>query len=130
MANTPNKKGKYNRKAVWGELSVSDWISLLGDLAPSSTWIKKGKSLVGSSPYATTVDKTPSCYIVTDKKFVKCFSTGVYETDPLIFISSVANISWVEAFNYLRKKFGLRSLPAKLSDELQKKELDHSIKNN
>lgn len=123
-----SRKKPYNSKSVWDELSPSDWSALLAELAPTGNWAKKGRSLLGSSPYSGSADKTPSCYIVTDKRFVKCFSSGVYESDPIKFVSVLGNFSWSEAFNYLRKKFNIRSLPAKISEELQEAELDQNIK--
>lgn len=122
MAEKRSPRRGYKYKDVWRSLSTSDWASLLERYSPGSGWQVKGKSLVGHSPYSPTLDNTPSCHIVTTKGFIKCFSTGLFEADPIKFLSKVANKDWSSVALDLKRIYRIKSISNAVTEELQKRE--------
>ncbi|MDE6576505.1 MAG: DNA primase [Opitutales bacterium] len=58
----------------------------------------------GLSPF--TVEKTPSFYVLPEKKFFKCFSTG-YAGDVFRFLELKENFSFIEAVEWLAQRYGI-----------------------
>ena len=112
---------------IWAELSLTSWKEILLESDPSSKWELRGKSLKGSCPFPGHSDNSPSCFINIEKRFVKCFGCGQFEVNPIKFVSTIKACSWSEAIKELRDK-GVKSLPAKLTTEIQQQEISHSIK--
>lgn len=112
---------------IWSELSLTSWKEILIEADPSSKWELRGRSLKGSCPFPGHIDSSPSCFINLDKKFVKCFGCGQFEVNPIKFVSTIKACSWSEAIKELKDK-GVKTLPAKLTQEIQDKEIAHAIK--
>ena len=122
MADKRASRKGYKYKDVWKSLSTSDWSSLLERYSPGSGWQVKGKNLVGHSPYSPTLDNTPSCHIVTGKGFIKCFSTGVFEADPIKFLAKIADKDWSSVALDLKRIYRIKSISNAVTEELQKRE--------
>ena len=112
---------------IWSELSLTSWKEILIESDPSSKWELRGKSLKGSCPFPGHTDSSPSCFINIEKKFVKCFGCGQFEVNPVKFVSTIKACSWSEAIKELKDK-GVKSLPAKITQEIQQQEIAHNIK--
>lgn len=65
---------------------------------------KSGANWKGLSPFTT--EKTPSFYVVPDKKFFKCFSTG-YAGDVFRFLELKENFTFVEAVEWLARLYNI-----------------------
>ncbi|MDR1907101.1 MAG: DNA primase [Puniceicoccales bacterium] len=65
---------------------------------------RSGASWKGLSPF--TVEKTPSFFVHPEKKFFKCFSTG-YAGDVFRFLELKENFSFLEAVEWLAKRYGI-----------------------
>ena len=74
MNNLPVKK-------LWEDISLSQWKDILTHLGAGNSWTIKGRALKGCCPFPGHVDARPSCWIVPDKGFVKCFGCG--STSPI-----------------------------------------------
>jgi len=113
-------------RKIWDEIHLSAWKDILTE-SGSSKWEIRGTSLKGCCPFPGHTDSSPSCYIVTSKKFVKCFGCGSYETNPIKFVAMVTGSSWANAVKMLRDK-GVKSLPAKAVQEVQEAEIRDEVK--
>ena len=65
---------------------------------------RAGRSWKGLSPF--TQEKTPSFYVHPDRGFYKCFSTGE-GGDCFTFIMKQENLEFIEAVEFLAKKFNI-----------------------
>lgn len=65
---------------------------------------RAGRSWKGLSPF--TQEKTPSFYVHPDRGFYKCFSTGE-GGDCFTFVMKQENLEFVEAVEFLAKKFNI-----------------------
>lgn len=65
---------------------------------------RAGRSWKGLSPFTT--EKTPSFYVHPDRGFYKCFSTGE-GGDCFTFIMKQENLEFIEAVEFLAKKFNI-----------------------
>ncbi|MDR1303061.1 MAG: DNA primase [Puniceicoccales bacterium] len=65
---------------------------------------RSGGNWKGLSPF--TVEKTPSFFVLPEKKFFKCFSTG-YAGDIFRFLELKENLSFIEAVEWLAKHYGI-----------------------
>ena len=66
---------------------------------------RSGSNWKGLSPF--TVEKTPSFFVLPEKKFFKCFSTG-YAGDVIRFLELKENFSFREAVEWLAKRYGIK----------------------
>lgn len=65
---------------------------------------RSGSHWRGLSPF--TVEKTPSFYVLPEKKFFKCFSTG-YAGDVFRFLELKEHFSFLEAIEWLAQRYGI-----------------------
>lgn len=65
---------------------------------------RSGSNWKGLSPF--TVEKTPSFFVLPEKKFFKCFSTG-YAGDVFRFLELKEHFSFIEAVEWLAKRYGI-----------------------
>jgi len=114
-------------KKLWEDISLSQWKEILTHLGAGNSWTIKGKALKGCCPFPGHVDARPSCWIVPDKGFVKCFGCGKYQSNPLLFISQVGKLSWGGAARLLRTK-GVKTFAKTIEKELSAQEDRHSTK--
>ena len=112
---------------LWTEISLSAWKEILIEADPSSKWEIRGTGLKGTCPFPGHTDNSPSCYIQASKRFVKCFGCGQFESNPVKFVASIKACSWSEAIKVFKDK-GAKSLPAKITQEIQQQEITYSIK--
>jgi hypothetical protein len=117
---------KTHIRKIWEEVSLTAWKEILTE-AGSSKWDIRGKSLRGCCPFPGHSDNSPSCYINTEKKFVKCFGCGAFESNPVKFVSIITASSWSTALKILKDK-GVKSLPVKVVQELQEAQLRAELK--
>lgn len=73
-------------------------------VAPYVQLKRAGRSWKGLSPF--TQEKTPSFYVHPDRGFYKCFSTGE-GGDCFTFIMKQENLEFIEAVEFLAKKFNI-----------------------
>ncbi|MDR0351355.1 MAG: DNA primase [Puniceicoccales bacterium] len=65
---------------------------------------RSGSSWKGLSPFSD--EKTPSFYVLPDKKFFKCFSTGL-AGDVFRFLQLKENFSFIESVEWLAKRYSM-----------------------
>lgn len=73
-------------------------------VSPYAQLKRAGRSWKGLSPF--TQEKTPSFYVHPDRGFYKCFSTGE-GGDCFTFIMKQENLEFIEAVEFLAKKFNI-----------------------
>ncbi|MDR2807290.1 MAG: DNA primase [Puniceicoccales bacterium] len=77
----------------------------LYDIASSYVQLKRsGSHWKGLSPF--TAEKTPSFFVLPEKRFFKCFSTG-YAGDVFRFLELKENFSFIESVEWLAKRYGI-----------------------
>ncbi|MDR1435083.1 MAG: DNA primase [Puniceicoccales bacterium] len=77
----------------------------LYDIVSSYVQLKRsGGNWKGLSPF--TVEKTPSFFVLPEKKFFKCFSTG-YAGDVFRFLELKENFAFLESVEWLAKRYGI-----------------------
>jgi DNA primase len=79
-------------------------INLVDVVSPYVQLKRAGRSWKGLSPF--TQEKTPSFYVHPDRGFYKCFSTGD-GGDLFTFIMKVENLEFIEAIEFLARKFNI-----------------------
>jgi DNA primase len=79
-------------------------INLVDVVSPYAQLKRAGRSWKGLSPF--TQEKTPSFYVHPDRGFYKCFSTGE-AGDCFTFIMKQENLEFIEAVEFLAKKFNV-----------------------
>lgn len=114
-------------RRLWEEISLSQWKDILTQAGAGSSWGIKGRALKGCCPFPGHIDSRPSCWIVPEKGFVKCFGCEKYESNPVKFIATISKLSWVGVARLLRSK-GVKSFPKKLERELHSREIRHNVK--
>jgi len=77
---------------------------LVDVVSPYAQLKRAGRSWKGLSPF--TQEKTPSFYVHPDRGFYKCFSTGE-GGDCFTFIMKQENLEFIEAVEFLAKKFNI-----------------------
>jgi len=122
------KMDQIHYKALWSDISLTQWKEILSHAGAGGSWSIKGRSLHGCCPFPGHIDSRPSCWIVPDKGFVKCFGCERYESNPLKFISTISKLSWVGVARLLRAK-GVKSFPKSLEKDLHTLETRHVVKN-
>jgi DNA primase len=75
---------------------------------------KSGSNYKALSPF--TNEKTPSFFVSPSKEIYKCFSSGK-GGDALNFIMEIEGINYVEALQYLAKKYGIEVKETEETDE-------------
>ncbi|MDR2200852.1 MAG: DNA primase [Puniceicoccales bacterium] len=65
---------------------------------------RSGSNWKGLSPFTT--EKTPSFFVLPEKRFFKCFSTG-YAGDVFRFLELKENFSFLESVEWLAKRYGI-----------------------
>lgn len=114
-------------KKLWEDISLSQWKDILTQVGAGNSWSIKNRALKGCCPFPGHVDARPSCWIVPDKGFVKCFGCGKYQSNALLFISAVGKLSWSGAARLLRSK-GVKTFPKTIEKKLANEELRYSTK--
>ncbi|MDQ8193558.1 DNA primase [Coraliomargarita sp. SDUM461004] len=84
--------------------TIKHQVNLVDVVAPYAQLKKAGRSWKGLSPF--TQEKTPSFYVHPDRGFYKCFSTGE-GGDCFTFIMKQENLEFIEAVEFLAKKFNI-----------------------
>ena len=79
-------------------------VNLVDVVSPYAQLKRAGRSWKGLSPF--TQEKTPSFYVHPDRGFYKCFSTGE-GGDCFTFIMKQENLEFIEAVEFLAKKFNI-----------------------
>lgn len=85
--------------------SLKHQVNLLDVVSPYVQLKRAGRSWKGLSPF--TQEKTPSFYVHPDRGFYKCFSTGE-GGDCFTFVMKMENLEFIEAVEFLAKKFNIR----------------------
>jgi DNA primase len=75
---------------------------------------KSGSNYKALSPF--TNEKTPSFFVSPSKEIYKCFSSGK-GGDAINFIMEIEGINYVEALQYLAKKYGIEIRETEETDE-------------
>jgi hypothetical protein len=114
-------------KKLWEDISLSQWKDILTQIGAGNSWSIKGRALKGCCPFPGHVDARPSCWIVPDKGFVKCFGCGKYQSNALLFISSVGKLSWSGSARLLRSR-GVKTFPKTVEKKLAEEEKKHLTK--
>ncbi len=83
---------------------IKHQVNLLDVVSPYVELKRSGSSWKGLSPF--TQEKTPSFYVHPDRGFYKCFSTGE-GGDCFTFIMKLENLEFLEAIEFLAKKFNI-----------------------
>ena len=122
------KLDQLTNRSLWNDISLTQWKEILFDSGAGGSWSIKGRSLHGCCPFPGHIDSRPSCWVVPDKGFVKCFGCERYESNPLKFISTISKLSWVGVARLLRSK-GVKSFPKTVEKELHRLETRHAVKN-
>lgn len=84
--------------------SIKHQVNLVDVVSPYAQLKRAGRSWKGLSPF--TQEKTPSFYVHPDRGFYKCFSTGE-GGDCFTFIMKQENLEFIEAVEFLAKKFNI-----------------------
>ena len=84
--------------------TIKQQVDLVDVVSPYAQLKKAGRSWKGLSPF--TQEKTPSFYVHPDRGFYKCFSTGE-GGDCFTFIMKQENLEFIEAVEFLAKKFNI-----------------------
>ncbi|MCH2036823.1 MAG: CHC2 zinc finger domain-containing protein, partial [Puniceicoccaceae bacterium] len=82
--------------------AIKHQVNLVDVVSPYVQLKRAGGSWKGLSPF--TQEKTPSFYVHPDRGFYKCFSTGE-GGDLFTFIMKVENLEFIEAVEFIAKKF-------------------------
>ena len=105
-----------------------DIVDVVGDFINLK---KSGSSYKALSPFSS--EKTPSFFISPSKQIFKCFSTGK-GGDAIEFLMLIDGLSYVEALEYLAKKYGIEIIEDSndnySSSDHSKKESLHIILSN
>ena len=88
-----------------------DIVDVVGDFINLK---KSGSSYKALSPFSS--EKTPSFFVSPSKQIFKCFSTGK-GGDAIEFLMLIDGLSYVEALEYLAKKYGSPMAPRDLQEE-------------
>lgn len=84
--------------------AIKHQVNLVDVVSPYVQLKRAGRSWKGLSPFTT--EKTPSFYVHPDRGFYKCFSTGE-GGDCFTFIMKQENLEFIEAVEFLAKKFNI-----------------------
>jgi len=84
--------------------AIKHQVNLVDVVSPYAQLKKAGRSWKGLSPF--TQEKTASFYVHPDRGFYKCFSTGE-GGDCFTFIMKQENLEFIEAVEFLAKKFNI-----------------------
>lgn len=84
--------------------AIKHQVNLVDVVSPYAQLKRAGRSWKGLSPFTT--EKTPSFYVHPDRGFYKCFSTGE-GGDCFTFIMKQENLEFIEAVEFLAKKFNI-----------------------
>lgn len=79
-------------------------IPLYEIVAPTVNLSKAGKDWRGLSPF--TNEKTPSFYVIPDKNFFKCFSSG-HAGDGIKYLQLTENLEFMDAVAALAERFNI-----------------------
>ena len=82
--------------------AIKHQVNLVDVVSPYVQLKRAGGSWKGLSPF--TQENTPSFYVHPDRGFYKCFSTGE-GGDLFTFIMKVENLEFIEAVEFIAKKF-------------------------
>jgi hypothetical protein len=115
-------------KEVWRDISLADWLVVVSEARPDGGWKIKGDSIEGRCPFPNHQDSSPSFNMRPAKGIAKCYGCQKGSTNPVHFVADMRGTSWSDALLYLRRKFNLKSLSAKMTDELQEQERHLIIK--
>lgn len=80
-------------------------IPLYEVVSPVVKLARSGRNWVGLSPFSD--EKTPSFYVISDKNFFKCFSSGL-AGDAIRFVQETENLTFVEAVETLAERFSIQ----------------------
>ena len=84
--------------------AIKNQVDLVEVVSPYAQLKRAGRSWKGLSPF--TQEKTPSFYVLPDRGFYKCFSTGE-GGDCFSFIMKMENLEFIEAVEFVAKKFNI-----------------------
>lgn len=121
----PESLSPRKLKAIWGQISPADWLSILQEYKPESNWTLSGKELRGLCPYHSETDASFRVYI--EKDHVHCFGCGHHEWNPVKFIADMSGGGYAGALRDIRKRFNIR-LPAAYTQNAQKLEDNNNLK--
>lgn len=99
-------------KSLWTKITPEQWLALLVELRPDSSFRPHGSHLKGRCVDPRHDDSKPSLYVTPSKGIAKCFScpAGGRWTDPIRLVETAKRVSYAEAVKFLRSRFGLRAL--------------------
>lgn len=109
-------------KEVWRDISLADWLVVVSEARPDGGWKIKGDGIEGRCPFPNHQDSSPSFNMKPGKGIAKCFGCQKGSTNPIQFVADIKGTSWTDALLYLRRKFNLKSLTNKVTEELQEQE--------
>jgi DNA primase len=91
--------------------SQIDIVDVIGDFVNLK---KSGSNYKALSPF--TNEKTPSFFVSPSKEIFKCFSSGK-GGDAISFVMEIEGINYIEALQYLAKKYGIEIKETEETDE-------------
>lgn len=112
-------------KAIWGQISPADWLSLLQEHKPDHNWTLSGDEVKGLCIYHTETDA--SFHVYLDKGHAHCFGCEQHEWNPVKFYADFSGMGYAGALRDIRKRFNVR-LPASYTQNAQQIEDNDNLK--
>lgn len=114
-------------RAIWGQIDIHDWLTLLNELKPDNKWTIKGNSISGLC--FIHPDRDPSFSINLDKGYATCYGNdcGAYFWDPVQFYATLANEPRSTALHKLKKRFNIK-IPNAVLDSIQRVDEHNQMK--
>ncbi len=124
-AHKPEGLSPRKLKAIWGQISPADWLSVLQEHKSESNWTLAGKEIKGLCPYHEETDA--SFHVYLDQGHVHCFGCEHHEWDPVRFFADISGKGYPTALRDIKKRFNIR-LPATFTQNAQQIEDNRNLK--
>ncbi len=121
----PKSLSPRKLKAIWGQISPADWLSVLQEHKPENQWTLSGNEIKGLCTYHTETDASLRVYL--DKGHAHCFGCEHHEWNPVKFYADISGVGYAGALRDIRKRFNVR-LPAAYTQNAQQIEDNENLK--
>ena len=114
---------------IWDAIDTKSWEALLRTHRNKHNFVNYGegafKGLCINSDHA---DHDPSCYIYTDKHYLRCYGCGYYLTNPIDVYASITGRTLEESYTQILEDYKVKGLPKKITEELELARINRLVK--
>jgi len=108
-------------RAIWQEISPTDWLALLLETRPNNKWVLAGSTIKGLCVCTAHQDTTPSFTLNFERGSAACFGASCKYTEwnPIRFAAELLGTGYSTAARLLKSRYNVKLPPAFLQNVQQ-----------